>query len=98
MQINNVSAINNSPSLTSSTQSSKDGDDTFKNVLSGFLDNANTTDSADKLSNIDLMTGNADNTHDTVIASEKADIALKLTVQIRNKVIDAYNEVMHMQV
>jgi flagellar hook-basal body complex protein FliE len=33
-----------------------------------------------------------------MIASEKADIALKLMVQVRNKIIDAYQEIMKMQV
>jgi flagellar hook-basal body complex protein FliE len=33
-----------------------------------------------------------------MIATEKADIALKLMVQVRNKIIDAYQEVMKMQV
>jgi flagellar hook-basal body complex protein FliE len=33
-----------------------------------------------------------------MIAAEKADLALKLMVQVRNKIIDAYHEVMKMQV
>lgn len=46
----------------------------------------------------DLSTGKTDNVADVMIASEKADIALKLMVQVRNKIIDAYQEVMKMQV
>ena len=33
-----------------------------------------------------------------VIAGEKAGVALQLTMQIRNKVVEAYQEVMRMQV
>ena len=33
-----------------------------------------------------------------MIATEKADIAMKLMMQVRNKVIDAYQEIMKMQV
>jgi flagellar hook-basal body complex protein FliE len=33
-----------------------------------------------------------------MIAAEKAEIALKLMVQVRNKMIEAYHEVMKMQV
>lgn len=36
--------------------------------------------------------------HDVMIASEKAGVAMQLTVQIRNKVVEAYQEVMRMQV
>lgn len=46
----------------------------------------------------ELITGKTDNIHDTMLAVEKADIALKLMVQVRNKVIDAYQEIMKMQV
>jgi len=35
---------------------------------------------------------------DTMIALEKADVSFKLMMQIRNKVLDAYQEIMRMQV
>lgn len=46
----------------------------------------------------DLATGRTDNVADVMIAAEKADIALRVMVQMRNKIIDAYNEIMKMQV
>lgn len=46
----------------------------------------------------DLATGKAKSIPDVMIAAEKADIALKLMLQVRNKVIDAYQEIMKMQV
>lgn len=46
----------------------------------------------------ELATGKSQNIHETMIAAEKADIALKLMVQVRNKIIDAYQEIMRMQV
>lgn len=46
----------------------------------------------------DLATGKAKSIPDVMIAAEQADIALRLMVQVRNKVIDAYQEVMKMQV
>jgi len=38
------------------------------------------------------------NIHQAVIASEKAGLSFKLLMQVRNKVIDAYQEIMRMQV
>ena len=35
--------------------------------------------------------------HETMIAGQKADISLRLLLQLRNKVMDAYKEVMRMQ-
>ncbi|MEY8303200.1 flagellar hook-basal body complex protein FliE [Anaerosalibacter bizertensis] len=44
-----------------------------------------------------LATGDIDNLHDVMIAAEKANISLQLTMSIRNKVVDAYREIMRMQ-
>ena len=45
-----------------------------------------------------LASGKTKNIHETMLAIEKADIAFKTMNQIRSKVIDAYREVMRMQV
>ncbi|MCB0341035.1 MAG: flagellar hook-basal body complex protein FliE [Pseudobdellovibrionaceae bacterium] len=45
-----------------------------------------------------LATGEAKNIPEVMVAAEKADIAFKLMVQVRNKIIEAYQEVMKMQV
>jgi flagellar hook-basal body complex protein FliE len=45
-----------------------------------------------------LHTGQAKNIHEVMIALEKADISMRLMVQMRNKVVDAYQEIMRMQV
>jgi flagellar hook-basal body complex protein FliE len=45
-----------------------------------------------------LLVGNTDNIHDVMIAMEKADVAMQLTMAVRNKVIDAYTEVMRMSI
>lgn len=45
-----------------------------------------------------VASGEQTNISEVMIAAEKADIALKLMMSVRNKVIDAYQEVMKMQV
>jgi flagellar hook-basal body complex protein FliE len=44
------------------------------------------------------LAGGEGNLHETVLALEKADIAMRVAMKVRNKVIDAYNEVMRMSV
>lgn len=46
---------------------------------------------------IDFSKGHIDNLHDVMVAIDKADIGLKLTVEIRNKLLDAYREVMNLR-
>jgi flagellar hook-basal body complex protein FliE len=45
-----------------------------------------------------FATGQQTDIHNTMIAMEKADIAFKLILQIRNKVISAYETIMRTQV
>ena len=45
-----------------------------------------------------LVSGENKNIHETMIAISKADLAFRMTMQVRNKVMDAYQEVMRMQI
>ncbi len=45
-----------------------------------------------------LAAGETSDISDVMISAEKADIALKLMMSVRNKMIDAYQEIMKMQV
>lgn len=38
------------------------------------------------------------NLHETMLALEKADVAMRVAMKVRNKILDAYNEVMRMPV
>ena len=42
--------------------------------------------------------GNAKNLHSAMIAMEEADISIRFMVQVRNKALEAYQEIMRMQV
>ena len=44
------------------------------------------------------LAGGAGNLHETMLALEKADVTMKVAMKVRNKVIDAYNDVMRMSV
>ncbi|OPX44594.1 flagellar hook-basal body complex protein FliE [Ruminiclostridium hungatei] len=46
----------------------------------------------------DFALGKTDNIPEVLIAGEKASIALQFTMQIRNKILDAYSEIMRMQI
>jgi flagellar hook-basal body complex protein FliE len=53
--------------------------------------------SAERLANEAAIGGDVD-LHDVMIASEKASVAMQLTLQVRNKLVEAYQDVMRMQV
>ena len=45
-----------------------------------------------------LHSGEARNLHDVMISVEQADISLRMLVQVRNKALTAYEEIMRMQI
>jgi flagellar hook-basal body complex protein FliE len=45
-----------------------------------------------------LTAGNIENLHDVMITAQKANLTLETAVQVQQKMIDAYNEIMRMQV
>lgn len=70
----------------------------FSDTLTNAIDKVNEMQvGSDKLVQ-KLSTGETKNIPEVMIAVEKADIAMKLMTQVRNKIIDAYQEVMKMQV
>ena len=52
---------------------------------------------ADKLA-VTAATGDLNDVHDYMIAATEASIATELTVAVRNKAVEAFNEVMRMQI
>jgi flagellar hook-basal body complex protein FliE len=70
----------------------------FSNALGEGLDSLQSTQAtADNLS-VQAATGTLTNAHDLMIATTQAQLATQLTVALRNKAVDAFNEVMRMQI
>lgn len=73
----------------------------FDAVLNTAIDNIKTTnsylsDAEDE--EIRFSLGETENTHDLLIALQKASTALQYTVAIRDRLLDAYKEIMQMQI
>ena len=67
----------------------------FDKVLKGAINNVNKLEQDSNRSVMDLLSGKAD-IHETMISLQKADISMRLFLAIRNKAVDAYREIMHM--
>ncbi len=46
---------------------------------------------------VQAVTGQLEDVHDYTIAATEAQVALELTVAVRNKAVEAFNEIMRMQ-
>lgn len=70
----------------------------FGQLLSGLLEQATTQQIiADNLST-QLALGETDNVAAVMIAAEKASLSWQLLQQVRNKLLEAFQEIMRMQV
>jgi flagellar hook-basal body complex protein FliE len=104
LTISNANRFLESASLDNKTikaenaSSSKDAGPSFADTLKEAVNNVNQLSlDADRKAQ-ELSTGKTDDIAGVMMAAEKADIALRAMVQVRNKIIDAYQEIMKMQV
>ena len=77
-----------------------DSGNSFSYILDSAINNVNLTNSylSDaENEKIKFAMGEIDNTHDLVIAMNKASTALQYTVAIRDKFLESYKELMNMQ-
>ena len=84
--------------LKAQSLQTKGGETGFANTLNQAIKEVDRLQKDADVKTQQLATGESKNVADVMIATEKADIALRLMVQVRNKVINAYNEIMKMQV
>lgn len=71
--------------------------DSFANLLQQKLNEVDglQKEAADQATRV--ATGDAEYIHQAIIAQEKAFLALQLTVEVRNKLVEAYQEITRMQ-
>ncbi|WP_100404486.1 flagellar hook-basal body complex protein FliE [Bacillus solitudinis] len=84
--------------VPSSNVTPAEAQNSFKASLSQAIKDVNALQQESAAKTELLAKGEIDNLHDVMITGQKASITLQATVEVRNKVIEAYQEVMRMQV
>jgi flagellar hook-basal body complex protein FliE len=82
------------PGVGSSQETGK----TFGDFLQDSLGKVNSLQQDANVAMEKLASGESQNLHETLLAVEKADIAFRTMNQVRTKVLDAYREIMKMQI
>lgn len=100
MDINGLitGGINN---LTDSSKTSTATGEAFDSLLSSamnLVNETNTLASNAELEEMNFALGKTDNTHDLSIAMQKASLSLQYTVAVKNAVLEAYKEIMNIQI
>lgn len=70
----------------------------FADLLNQAVGDVNQLQLQAEQAGVDLAAGKVTDLHQVMIITEKADLALQMAIQVRNKVIEAYQEIMRMPV
>lgn len=98
MTIMPIQPLSSLKELEQTTASAEKAQLPFQSLFQDAVNNVKETDQAAQDEVYKLATGQTDDLHNIIIASQKATMSVQLLVQLRNKALDAYNEVMRMSV
>ncbi|WP_456275000.1 flagellar hook-basal body complex protein FliE [Bacillus sp. AK031] len=85
-----------SPSFEQNISKPVQGQQNFADFLKKSIDEVNSSQKESDLLTNKLAKGENVDLHQVMIASQKASITLQTTMEVRNKVVEAYQEVMRM--
>ncbi|MGB9614391.1 MAG: flagellar hook-basal body complex protein FliE [Fervidobacterium sp.] len=94
--IDKISGVNNQIQSTTKVQQKNDNSE-FSQILSQALKTVNEQQKNVEQMSDDYAKGKISNIHELIVEAEKASISLRLTVEVRNRIVDAYREIMRMQ-
>ncbi|MGA2346366.1 MAG: flagellar hook-basal body complex protein FliE [Candidatus Sulfotelmatobacter sp.] len=82
---------------SASLQSSATSDSGFRDVLHSAIDDIQQLEGQASSKVAGVIAGNGTDVHTALIAVEKADLSFQLMMQVRNKIVSAYEEISRMQ-
>ena len=95
LSLSSIGSISGLQPLKPAEHADKSG--AFQNILDGTIKQLESMheDASDAVQK--FLTGENEELHTTVLAVQKAEVAFDLGLQVRNKVVSAYQEIMRMQ-
>ena len=85
------------PAVTAAGTSAATGAAPFSGVIQSMVNQTATLDKQANDAVTGLLSGQGVDIHDAMIATEKSDMAFELALQVRNKAVGAYQQMMGMQ-
>ncbi len=93
-----ISKLSSLSGLFKTPQGPTTDKESFKKTLLGYIDQVNELQNRADRSIEKLISGETKDIHQVMIAAEEASISFQLMMELRNKILDAYHEVMRIQV
>lgn len=86
------------PTVTQDKHPIEKASGNFTDMMKSIINEVNESQAQGDLAIEQMQTGDASHLHDVMIAVEEADVSLRMLVQIRNRAVTAYEEIMRMQI
>ena len=99
--MNSIQSLSNLATTVAPTNTTSDvekSSSAFGDMLKNMVSETNKTQAIGDNAVANLEAGNAEHLHEVMIAVEEAEMSLKMLVQVRNKALAAYEEIMRMQI
>jgi flagellar hook-basal body complex protein FliE len=96
--LNNVSGLSTADLLGKSNTKNQTTGEGFADTLKKSLDNVNEMQQDGEKAMSDLATGQVKDLHQAALAIDKAEISMKLMLEVRNKALSAYKEISRTQI
>ena len=95
--VSGVTGVSGTSALSSGSGTNATSATSFASELGGAVDNLQQLQSTSNTLAIQAVTGSLSDIHNATIASTRAQVTLELVAAVRNKGVDAFNEIMRMQ-
>jgi flagellar hook-basal body complex protein FliE len=97
-QFPNVAGLGGPEQTAKSSGGGEQGGGSFASVLQKSLTEVNSMQQKADAAITALASGEKVSLHETMIAMEQADVSFRMMMQVRNKIVEAYQEILRMQV
>ncbi|MFH1862880.1 MAG: flagellar hook-basal body complex protein FliE [bacterium] len=97
-EISRIQSILRQQAVPEVSSPSESGETSFKDTLKHFIQDVNSMQLNAEGTATRLATGELENLHQVMLAMEEAQTSFQLMMEMRNKILEAYREVMRMQV
>ncbi len=98
--INNISGLSSAELLAkknSQNKSTNESGQDFASLLKAGVDDVNKLQKTSEKAMSDIATGQVKDLHQAAIAIDKAEMSMKLMLEVRNKAVSAYKEILRTQ-
>lgn len=98
-EINRIRSIIQQQEGPKQSQPTEGGEQSsFKQTLENLVRDVNELQRSAEVATQNLVSGEAENIHQVMLAMNEADTSFRLMMEMRNKILEAYREIMRMQV